>query len=170
MACIFPGADGLGAYWRNIVGKVDAVGDPPEEWYAGLGSAEDRRAPQGLFFKRGGHLAPPPPLPPPPHRGVARPVAGRGPPPFPPPPAARGAAGYLTRPFNRERTEVILGRGAYINRGNPNMLQHGLVVEQTVQVLARLRPELGAAELDAFRRELVQSLPPCSPDMAAGLV
>ena len=31
MACLFPGAPNLDVYWRNILGKVDAVTDPPPE-------------------------------------------------------------------------------------------------------------------------------------------
>ena len=31
MSCLFPGAPDVDAYWRNILGKVDAVSDPPPE-------------------------------------------------------------------------------------------------------------------------------------------
>jgi len=31
MSCLFPGAPDVGAYWRNILGKVDATSDPPPE-------------------------------------------------------------------------------------------------------------------------------------------
>lgn len=29
MACLFPGAPSVRAYWENIVGKVCTIGDPP---------------------------------------------------------------------------------------------------------------------------------------------
>src|SRR5215831_3720378 len=31
MACLFPGAPDLATFWQNIVGKVDAITDPPPE-------------------------------------------------------------------------------------------------------------------------------------------
>src|SRR5205823_5579747 len=31
VACLFPGAPDAGAFWRNILGKVDAITDPPPE-------------------------------------------------------------------------------------------------------------------------------------------
>ena len=34
MACLFPRAPDLRTYWQNIVSKVDAIGDPPEDWEA----------------------------------------------------------------------------------------------------------------------------------------
>jgi acyl transferase domain-containing protein len=37
VACLFPGAGDVATYWRNILGKVDAVTDPPPEaWDASL--------------------------------------------------------------------------------------------------------------------------------------
>ena len=31
MACIFPKAPNLQTFWQNIVSKVDAIDDPPED-------------------------------------------------------------------------------------------------------------------------------------------
>jgi acyl transferase domain-containing protein/NAD(P)H-dependent flavin oxidoreductase YrpB (nitropropane dioxygenase family) len=104
MACIYPGADGLGTYWANVVAGVDAIRDvPPERWqpatYPGVPSA------------RGGFI---PPVPfdalrygiPPTALGSIEPVqllalevAAR----------ALADAGYAERPFDRDRTSVIFG-------------------------------------------------------------
>ena len=46
--------------------------------------------------------------------------------------AALADANYLDRPFNRDRTGVILGRGTYINRGYNTLLQHGQIIDQTL--------------------------------------
>ena len=41
MACVFPGADNVGAFWRNIVAGKDAIGDvPPERWPGNLAARE----------------------------------------------------------------------------------------------------------------------------------
>jgi hypothetical protein len=34
MACIFPGARDLPTYWNNILGGVDAIGEPLDDWGA----------------------------------------------------------------------------------------------------------------------------------------
>ena len=34
MACLFPQAADLTSFWRNILGKVYAVGEPTESWGA----------------------------------------------------------------------------------------------------------------------------------------
>ncbi|MEW5801872.1 MAG: beta-ketoacyl synthase N-terminal-like domain-containing protein [bacterium] len=57
MACIFPGAPDLRAYWRNILSKTDAVIDvPPGRWDSGLYFSEDANDINKVYCKRGGYL------------------------------------------------------------------------------------------------------------------
>ncbi|HEX6524789.1 MAG TPA: SDR family NAD(P)-dependent oxidoreductase [Streptosporangiaceae bacterium] len=104
MACVFPGADSLGAYWANVVAGVDAVGEvPPERWRPD--------AHPGLAPARGGFVPPVPfdalayGIPPSalssiePVQLLALEVAAR----------ALADAGYEDREFERERTSVIFG-------------------------------------------------------------
>ena len=104
MACLFPGASGLGAYWANIVAGTDSVGDvPPHRWQA--------RAHPGVPSARGGFLTPVPfdalryGIPPAalasvePVQLLALEVASR----------ALADAGYAERPFDRVRASVIFG-------------------------------------------------------------
>jgi NAD(P)H-dependent flavin oxidoreductase YrpB (nitropropane dioxygenase family) len=106
MACVFPGADGLGAYWANVVAGTDAVREvPPERWRA--------EAYPGVPA-RGGFLAPVPfdalayGIPPSalasiePAQLLALEVAAR----------ALADAGYAKRAFESERTSVIFGAEA----------------------------------------------------------
>jgi len=59
MSCMFPGAPNLDAYWHNIVGKVDAVTDPPPEaWDADAVYDPHSTANDRLYCKRGGFLGP----------------------------------------------------------------------------------------------------------------
>jgi len=56
MSCVFPGAPDLATYWDNILGKVDAVTDPPDDWegldyYDPASTANDR-----IYCKSGGWL------------------------------------------------------------------------------------------------------------------
>jgi acyl transferase domain-containing protein/NAD(P)H-dependent flavin oxidoreductase YrpB (nitropropane dioxygenase family) len=106
MACVYPGADGLGAFWANIVSGADAVTDvPADRWRAE--AYPDLPA-------RGGFLPPVPfdalayGIPPSslasiePAQLLALEVAA----------SALADAGYAQRPFSRERTSVIFGAEA----------------------------------------------------------
>ena len=48
---------------------------------------------------------------------------------------------------------MILGKGTYLNRGNLSVVQHGKVVDQTLQVVQTLHPELGGDVLSTLREE-----------------
>ena len=104
MACVYPGADGLGAYWANIVAGTDSVSDvPPQRWQP--------RAHPSVPSARGGFIAPVPfdalgyGIPPSalasiePVQLLALDVASR----------ALADAGYADRPFDRMRTSVVFG-------------------------------------------------------------
>jgi acyl transferase domain-containing protein len=58
MSCLFPRAPDLRTYWQNIISKVDAIGEPPEEWeaerYYDPASPENDR----IYCKQGGYLEP----------------------------------------------------------------------------------------------------------------
>ena len=110
MACIFPGAPDLLAYWQNIISKFNAITDPPEDW-EGLTIYDPHSADDGqLYCKRGGYL-----------RNISfspadygvmpKSVDGASPDHFLALELTRGAladAGYLDRPFDRKRTEGII--------------------------------------------------------------
>jgi len=173
MACLFPGAPDLATYWRNIVGKVDAVGDPPEDWdaervYDPSSSANDR-----IYCKRGGYLGDLATFDPLAYGVMPSSVDGGEPDQYLALRVAYEAmddAGFLTRDFDHDRAEVVVGRGTYINRGFTNVVQHGLAVEQALSILRRLHPEHTDDELAALKRELKATLPPFNADMAPGLV
>ena len=57
MACLFPSAPDLDAYWRNIVGKVDAVTDPPPgSWDPDVYYDPEFADQDATYCKRGGYL------------------------------------------------------------------------------------------------------------------
>ncbi|WZO99323.1 SDR family NAD(P)-dependent oxidoreductase [Isosphaeraceae bacterium EP7] len=114
MACILPGSPDLKSYWSNILGKVDAITEvPADRWDWRQYYDADRSAPDKIYSRWGGFID-----------EVAFDPATYG---IPPSSLAsiepfqllalavvRSAlddAGYLDRPFCRERTSVILGAG-----------------------------------------------------------
>ncbi|MDN3356375.1 type I polyketide synthase [Actinomadura sp. DC4] len=117
MACVYPGAGDLDAFWSNVVGGVDAVTEvPAERWDTGLYyDPEAVTQPRGRTPSRWGGFIPPVPFDaleygiPPASLGSIEPVqllalevAAR----------SLRDAGYADRAFDRERTSVIFGAEA----------------------------------------------------------
>jgi len=173
MACIFPAAPNLQAYWQNIVTKVDAVSDPPEDSWANIVYDPHSKENDRIYCKRGGYLGDLARFNPLDYGVMPLSVDGGEPDHYLALRLAHEAlahAGYANRPFDGTRSEVIIGRGTYINRGWATLFQHGLVVDQTLMILKRLHPEYDDRELKEIRRELKGSLPPFNAETASGLV
>ena len=59
IGCLFPKADGLGAYWANIKNGVDCITDvPPSHWRPDDYLDADPKAPDRVYAARGGFLNP----------------------------------------------------------------------------------------------------------------
>src|SRR5579871_2353350 len=172
MACIFPQAPDLRSFWENILGKVDAIGEAPQEWGAEVVYDPDADSNDRIYTKRGGFISPLARFNPVEYGVMPKEVDGGEPEHFLALRVAHEAlrdAAYLDRPFSRERTQIILGRGTYVNRGYISMLQHCLVIDQTIRILAKLHPEHTPEELTALKAELKASLPPFSSETAPSL-
>jgi acyl transferase domain-containing protein/phosphopantetheinyl transferase len=174
MACLFPGAPDLDTYWQNIISKTDAISDPPADawdptvFYDPTSHTNDR-----AYCKRGGYLGDLAKFQPIDFGIMPATVDGGEPDQWLALQVARAAladAGYLESPKEHARTEVILGKGTYINRGNMTVGYHGLIVEQVLQVLRNLHPEYSDAELNSIKQEIKASLPPFSADTAPALI
>jgi acyl transferase domain-containing protein len=173
MACIFPGAADVRQFWENILDRVCAISDPPEDWHAETyfdpeGTSNDR-----VYCKAGGYLKELSAFDPLGYGVMPLSIDGSEPDQFLALRVAHEAladAGYADRPFDRERTEVIIGRGTYFNRGYVTLVQHGLFVDQTIGILKSLHPEYTDEQLLEIRRQMKAALPPLSPETIPGLV
>ena len=59
IGCLFPKADGAGAYWANIKHGVDCIGDvPPTHWDPADYFDADPKSPDRTYARRGGFLTP----------------------------------------------------------------------------------------------------------------
>ncbi|HSM79676.1 MAG TPA: polyketide synthase, partial [Bryobacteraceae bacterium] len=176
MACVFPGAKNLESYWNNILRKVDAVSDPPPDWEADYYFDPASQTNDRTYCKRGGYLGALAEFNPVELGIMPNAVDGTEPDHFLALRAAAEAladAGYADAAklsAHKERTEVIIGRGTYVNRGNTTAIQHSVVLDSVLRVLHQLHPEHTKDELDLIRRELKASLPPFHSDTAPGLV
>src|SRR6185295_15416052 len=78
-------------------------------------------------------------------------------------------AGYLHECDHLE-TGIVLGHSTYLHRGQGAILQNTLVLDQTLDVLEAVCPAIDAGTLAEIRARLKAKLPPCSADIAPGLV
>jgi len=174
MGCLFAGAPNLDSYWQNIISKVDAISDPPaDEWdpkvfYDPQANSNDR-----VYCKKGGYIGDLAQFRPldfgimpvtvdggEPDQWLALRVAHE----------ALADAGYTDPPKERVRTEVILGKGTYVNRGNLTVGYHGMIIEYFLQVLRDLHPEYAESEIQNIKKELKAKLPPFNADTAPALI
>jgi acyl transferase domain-containing protein len=174
MGCLFAGAPDLDTYWRNIVSKVDAVSDPPaDEWDPKVFYDPESQSNDRVYCKRGGYIGELSQFRPmdfgimpvtvdggEPDQWLALRVAHE----------ALADAGYLESRDRHLRTEVILGKGTYVNRGNLTVGYHGMIVEFFLQALRNLHPEYTEAEIREIKDELKAGLPPFSADTAPALI
>ena len=173
MAGIFPGAPDIAQYWRNIVDGVDAISEVPEQRWDKVFYDPESTAVDRFYCKRGGFVddyVDFDPL----QFGVM-------------PKAAQSAdpdqllslrvgveamrdAGYTTREFARERAGIVIGRGNYLSAGTLRLEQHVRHVQQTLQILGDLLPDIGAERLAQVRTQLQAQLDYYGPDVAVGMI
>lgn len=171
MACLFPGADTPQRYFANICRKLEFIRDPLPEWgqeryLSGIGA---NRIPT----VRGGYL------------GEAysadivdlgvmpASVDGSEPDHFLALRIAQEALRDATlagQEIDRARTGVILGHSTYLHRGHGVLIQHGIVLDQTRELLGQLLPGVPTETLDRVREALRQALPKFTSDISPGLV
>ncbi|RMG19388.1 MAG: acyltransferase domain-containing protein [Deltaproteobacteria bacterium] len=173
LGCIFPGAPDVGAFWELVEQGRSAITDAPpsrlDRLFHDPGASEIDR----LYVRRGGFLG----------DTVDFDAAAFGVMPV----AAAGAepdqmvaleaaahafadAGYDRRPFPRDRTGVILGRGGYLTPGMVRMVQKIRTANEVALLLRRLLPELDDATIARIKRRLQDRAGPLGPDTVIGLV
>lgn len=172
---LFPGSRNIEHFWCNILDKRDQIREAPDSWAMpwydpdstdqGVDSARIRTRKVGLI----GDLAifhpfefgiPPKAIEGDPAHYLALQLAAD----------ALRDAGYMDRDFNRERTGVIVGHGSNPNRGDIIGMQYGLVIDQTLDLLGQLMPEIDTEQRRELRQALKRSLPPIGIEMAPTLI
>jgi acyl transferase domain-containing protein/phosphopantetheinyl transferase (holo-ACP synthase) len=168
----YAGAADVRTFWQNIVDKVDAVGPADAEWtgpYLDPDSSENDR----IYTNQGGFLRDLAEFNPAEFGIMPSSVDGGEPDHYLALKLARDAltdAGYSRGGYDPERAGVILGRGTYVNRGYSTVMQHGMVVDQTLEALRAARPDIGEEELATVRKALKAQLPAFNAEMAPGVV
>jgi acyl transferase domain-containing protein len=172
MAGVFPGAEDVQTFWENIVTRTDCIQDAPEDWEGTAFYDPDSRANDRIYCKRGGFLKDLT-FRPADYGVMPRSIDGADPDHFIGLAVATQAladAGYAEGHLASDRTQVIVGRGTYINRAFTNQLQHCFVLDQTVRLLKELHPEYEETQLHEIKAHLKASLAPFNSEVAPGLV
>ncbi len=166
MACFLPGANDLRTYWENVLGRVNAITEVPlDHWDWRLYYDSNTKARDKICSKWGGFLADMPFDPllfgmPPNSLTSIEPVqlyaleAVR---------RALADAGYSDRPFDRERTAVILGAG-----GGAAQLAISYSFRSYLPMLATV-PELKDSTADIVR-QAEKLLPEWTEDSFPGIL
>jgi acyl transferase domain-containing protein/phosphopantetheinyl transferase len=172
MACIFPKAPDVGTYWTNILDKVDAVGQPVPAWGAERYLDPDDHSGERIYTTAGGFLREDYAFDPFEFGIMPSSLDGGEPDHFLALKVARDAladAG-IGPDHDHTNTGVILGHSTYLHRGNAAVVQHGVVLDQTVELVRQLVPDADEATLQRLRDALKAKLPPFNADIAPGLV
>lgn len=173
LAGCYAGAADARRYWQNILDKVDAVAEADDAWTGPYLDAEHyAERNDRTYTRRGGFLRDLAVIDPleygvmpnqtdggEPDHLLALKHAGD----------ALADAGYRDRGFDAERAGVVLGRGTYTNRGQTNALYHAMFMDEMLSVVARLRPDLNAADLQELRAGLKKQLPPYGGELVGQL-
>jgi acyl transferase domain-containing protein len=169
--CIFPGAPDAQSFWRNILNKVSNIGDPLPTWNAEL--YLDKKG--ATSTQKGGYLKDLYRFNPvefgimpssidggEPDQFLALSIAHRT--------LADAGAAYVDKDFDHQDTGVIIGHSPYYHRGQVNVSQHHVFVEQTRELIHAMIPNLTEAQDAELERLLKDQLPAFNADISPGLV
>lgn len=168
MACIFPQAPDLQTFWNNVLGGVDAIGEPVENWGAQRYLDAGR-----IKTSFGGYLKDLYRFDPREFGIMPNSVDGGETDQYLALRVARDAladAGYLRGDVDHLETGIVLGHSAYLHRGQVTVIQQNIVLDQTIELLQVALPHIDDAALAQLRQVLSRKLPPTNADNAPGLV
>lgn len=168
MACVFPQAPDIKAFWRNILDAVDAISEPLPEWEA------DRYLESGrINSSNGGYLKDLYRFDPREFGVMPNSMDGGEPDHFLALRVARDAlqdAGYLGGDYDHRDTGIVLGHSTYLHRGQVSHVQHHIVLDQTIELLQAVFPSLDDGNVSEVRKLLESKLPQSNANNAPGLV
>ena len=174
MACVFPGAKDLDAYWRNLTSGVDAIGELPAERWPGSRNVDlPPTHPAHIGCRRGGFVATPY-LFDPARYGVMPKVARHGDPDqfilLDVLAAALADAGIGPDDPRRRATDLIVGRGGYTSNKMMEVFLRADGFERLLEFLRRRFPSLAKDDLERLATDLRGSLPAYDVDGLASSI
>lgn len=172
MGCVFPGAPDPLTFWENICAKRGFIADHPDPQSA-RHLDPDSHDFERVYSLRGGFLGALATFDPIKHGVVPADVQGGDGDQFLTLRAATAAiedAGLDLDAIRRDRVEVVVGHSTYFTPGNVNWFQIGVALDQTIEVLRGVYPDLSPADAGRIRESLKRSLPPMTAQTPAALL
>lgn len=169
MSALLPGAPNITAFYNNVISRASFVKDAKNEWLGNSFSEEEEYIPGRIRSRlRGGidDIAYFNPLS---YGIMPKAIDGGDPDHYLSLKVASEAledAG-LPEGYDHINTGVVVGRGTYFNRGFGTVFQHGIVIDQTVEILREFVDE---ATLNTVRKRIESSLPSFNADMVGGII
>lgn len=168
MSCIFPGSPSVDAFWQNIVNNADCLQDAgPKEWDADFYKNKHSDSFGGIYCSRGGFITDYAEFDPLEFGIMPASLNGSDPDQFLALRAAAEAlsdAGYHHKAFDGAKAEIVIGRTMAPGIGSLNLIQHGQTVDQVIELLKTIAPQLDSDELKLVESKLRSSLNPCNAD------
>ncbi len=168
MACVFPQAPDIKTFWHNILARIDAISEPLPEWEANRYLESDR-----INTSHGGYLKELYRFNPKEFGIMPNSIDGGEPDQYLALRVARDAlqdAGYLDANYDHSDTGIVLGHSTYLHRGQGNLIQHHIMLDQTIELLQAVLPSLDEDTLSRIRFYLESKLPQFNADIVPGLV
>ncbi|MFV1957972.1 MAG: beta-ketoacyl synthase N-terminal-like domain-containing protein, partial [Planctomycetota bacterium] len=174
MACVFPGAPDLGAYWRNLSRGRDAIGPLPEDrWPGHRGTSLPADHPAAIPCRRGGFIQTPYHFDAARHRVMPN-VARHGDPDqfllLDVLADALADAGVGPDDDVRRETDLIVGRGGYTSNKMMEVFLRADGIGRLTDFLRQRLVDLGEDVLDEIERAMRASLPPYDVDGLASSI
>ena len=168
MSCIFPGAASLSSFWQNIANGIDAVREPnAQEWNASFYRDKPKSSFGKIYCSRAGFITEYAQFDPLEFGIMPASLRGADPDQFLALRAAAEAlhdAGYNHKTYDGERSEIVIGRTMAPGVGSLNLIQHGQTIDQVLDILKTISPDLDADDLEAIAQKLRGGLQPCNAD------
>ncbi|MGK7903837.1 MAG: type I polyketide synthase [Hormoscilla sp.] len=171
MSAMFAGSKDLQTYWQNIINKVNGVQDAPDAWATPYYDPKST-APNRIYTRKGGFIGDLVEFEPTEFGIMPKSIEGSDPVHFIALKLARDAladADYIVRHFNREKTGIILGGSLPLNRGWGTVMQQGMVLDQTLELLGEMVPGIDDQIIGKIENNLKTSVPDISVETIAGL-
>ncbi|MET9229244.1 beta-ketoacyl synthase N-terminal-like domain-containing protein [Lentzea sp. NPDC003310] len=174
IGAVFPGAPDAAAFWRNIAGGVDAIGQiPPGRWDPATYYDRDSTTGDRFYCRKGGFVDDLAEFDPTRFGIMPSTVDGAEPDQLLALATAAEAiadAGGETALPSRDRVGVVVGRGGYLTPGCARLDQKVRLADEVVQVVQDLFPHLAGTDLATVRQAIRDRLGPEQPEASIGLV
>ncbi len=172
MSCIFPGAENLDAFWKNILNKVDSIGPVPTHRLDAVYFDQTTAGVDRFYCRRGGFI---PDVHFDPLRFGILPVAVEGMEPeqlitLDLVQQALDDAGVFEKKMALDKAGIIIGKGNYAGPGATRAIEIIRTGEQIVSLLKTLLPHLEATDLERVKKEFQQEKGRFGADTAMGLI